>query len=59
MHHLLIGGMVSLGYQDRFPMVSVLVCMVTHWIGPTVSHELSLSSSHDLIKLLYCVVSQP
>ena len=58
-HHLQIEGMVGLGYWDGFPMVSVLVCMVTHWIGPTVSHELSLSSSHDLIKLLYCVVFQP
>ena len=38
-HHLLIGGMVGLGYWDGFPMVSALVCMVTHWIGPTVSHD--------------------
>ena len=59
MHHLLIGGMVSLGYQDGFPMVSALVCMVTHWIGPMVSHELRLSSSYDFTKLLHCVVSQP
>ena len=29
-HHLLIIGMVGLGYQDGFPMVSVLVWMVTH-----------------------------
>ena len=29
-HHLLIGGMARLGYQDRFPMMSALVCMVTH-----------------------------
>ena len=48
-HHLLIGGMVGLGYRHRFPMVCSLVCMVL-W---------RLSSSHDLAKLLYCVVLQP
>ena len=58
-HHLLIGEMVGLGYRDEFPMVSALVCMVTHWTGPTVNHDLSLSSSHDLTKLLHCVISQP
>ena len=57
-HLLLIGGMASLGYQDKFPMVSALVCMVTHWIGPTVSHNLRLSNSHNLTKLLHYVVSQ-
>ena len=54
-HHLLIGGMVGIGYRDGFPMVSAPVCMVTHWTGPTMSHDLKLSSSHDLIKLLHCV----
>ena len=29
-HHILIGGMAGLGYQDGFPMVSALVCMVTN-----------------------------
>ena len=58
-HHLWIEGMTSLVFRDRFPMVSALVCMVTHWIGPTVSHDLRLSRSHDLTKLLHCVVSQP
>ena len=58
-HHLLIGRMDGLGYQDGFPMVSALVCMVIHWTGPMVSHDLRLSSSHDLTKLLHCVVSQP
>ena len=58
-HHRLIGGMTGLGYRDRFPMVSALVCMVTHWTGPTVSHDLRLSSSHDLTKMLHCIVSQP
>ena len=58
-HHLLIGGMASLGYRDGFPMLSALVCMVTHWTGPMVSHDLRLSSIHDLTKLLHCVISQP
>ena len=56
---VVIGGMVDLGYQDEFPMVSTLVCMVRYWIGPMVSHDLRLSSSHDITKLLHCVVSQP
>ena len=58
-YYLLIGGMIGLGYRDGFPMVSALVCMVTHWIGPMVSHNLMLSSIHDLTKLLHCVASQP
>ena len=52
-HYLLIGGMTSLGRWDRFSMVSALMCMVIHWTRPTMSHELRLSSSHDLTKLLY------
>ena len=58
-HHLLIGGMTGLGYWDGFPIVNALVCMVTHWTGPTVSHDLRLSSSHNLTKLLHYIVSQP
>ena len=58
-HHLLIGGMVGLAYRDEFPMVSALVCMITHWTRPKVSHDLMLSSSYDLIKLLHYVISQP
>ncbi|KAL6331398.1 hypothetical protein AAG906_011335 [Vitis piasezkii] len=34
-HHLLIGGMAGLSHLDGFPMVSALVCMVTHWTRPT------------------------
>ena len=29
-HHLLIGGMIGLSHWDRVPMLSALVCMVTH-----------------------------
>ena len=56
-HYLLIVRMVGLGYQDRFLMVNALVCMVTHWIGPIVSHDLRLSSSYNLTKLFYFIVS--
>ena len=51
--------MISLRHQDGFFMVSVLVCMITHWIGPTVSHDIRLSSCHGFTKLLHRVVSQP
>ena len=58
-HHFSIRRMVGLSYRDEFSIVSALVCMVTHWTGHTMSHDLRLSSSHDLTKLLHCVVSQP
>ena len=41
-YYLLIGGMVGLGHWDEFLMMGVLVYMVTHWKGPTVSHDISL-----------------
>ena len=58
-HHLIIRGMTGLGYRNGFLIVSALVCMFTQWTGPTVSHDLRLSSSHDLTELIHCVVSQP
>ena len=58
-YYLVISMMISLKHQDGFSMVSVLVCMITHWIGPTVSHDIRLSSCHDFTKLLHRVVSQP
>ena len=58
-HHQLIGEMIGLSYQDRFPMVRALVCMVTHWTKPMVSHDLKLSSSYNFTKLLHYVISQP
>ena len=45
--------------HHRFPMVSALVCMVTHWTEPMVSYDFRLSSNHDFTKLLHCIVSQP
>ena len=38
-------------------MESALVCMVIHWIGPMVSHDLRLSSNHDFTKLLHYIIS--
>ena len=58
-HHLLIRGMTGLSYWDEFLMVNILVCMVTHWTWLMMSHDLRLSSNHDLTKLLHCVVFQP
>ena len=57
MHYLLIGGMVSIGNQDGFPMVSVLACMVTHWIRLMRSHDIRLSIYHDFTKLFHCIFS--
>ena len=39
--------------------MNVLVCMVTHWVGPVVSYNVRPSGSQDLTKLLYCMISQP
>ena len=44
-HHLLIGEMVGLGYRDEFPMVSALVCMLPHYIGPTICQVVMTSSN--------------
>ena len=33
-------------------MVSTLVSIFTHWIGPAMSHDIKLSGSHDFTKLL-------
>ena len=51
--------MIGLGPYDGFLMGNALVCMVTYWTRPMVSHDVRLSSSHDLTKLLYYMVSQP
>ena len=53
--HFLIGGMVGLGHRDAVPIVSTLVCMVTYWTKPLVSHDVRLSGSSDFTKLLYCL----
>ena len=43
-------------HRDEF---LILVCMVTYWIRPIVSHDVRLSSGHDFTKLFHCVVFQP
>ena len=58
-HYLLIRWMIGLDNRDRVSMVSALVCMVTHWIGLMVCHYVYLSSSYDLTKLQYYMVSSP
>ena len=52
-HYCVIRGIVGFCYQDRVPMVSALLCMVTHWIRPIVSHDIRLLVSHDFTKLLH------
>ena len=37
-HYLLIGEMTNLDHHDGVPMVSSLVCVVTYWIRPMMSH---------------------
>ena len=46
-HYLLIRGMTYLDCYDKFPMVSSLMCMVTHWTKPMVNHDVRLSGCHD------------
>ena len=58
LHYLLIRGVVGLGHQDEVLMVSTLVCMITHWIGLMMSHDVRLSGSHNFTKLLYYIISQ-
>ena len=57
-YYLLIRGMIGLGHRDGFPMISALMCMVTHWTWLTVSHDIRLSSSHDFTQLFHCITSQ-
>ena len=39
-HYLLIKGMTYLDHHNKFPMMSALVCMVTHWIEPMKNHDI-------------------
>ena len=45
-HHILIGGMFGFRCRDEVPIMSALVCMVTHCIGPMVIHDRRLLGSH-------------
>ena len=57
-HYLYIGRMTCLGHLDKVPSMSALVCMVTQWKWPTMSHDIRLLDNHDFNKLLYCIVFQ-
>ena len=52
-----IGGMVSLSHGDKFPMMSTLVCIVTHLTRTKMSYDIKLLNSHDFTKLFHYVVS--
>ena len=39
-NYLLIGRMTCLSCQNGFPMMSALVCIVTYWTEPMVSHDI-------------------
>ena len=58
-HYILFGEWIVVAFGMEFPMVSVLVCTVTHWIRLTVSHDIRLSGSHKFTKLLCRIISQP
>ena len=48
-HHLLSEGWLVLAIMMCFHGECTSVCIVTHWTGPTVSHDWRLSSSHVMI----------
>ena len=56
-YHILSRGIISFNHQDEILMVNKLVCMVTHWTKPNVSHDIRLLGSHDFTKLLHYIVS--
>ena len=57
--YLLIGRMTYLDCRDRLSMGSTLVCMITHWIGPIVNHDVRLLYCHDSPNYyIYCMDSQ-
>ena len=41
--YLLIERMICLSHQGEFPMMSALVCTVTHWTRPMVNRDMRLS----------------
>ena len=51
-HYLLIGGTTGLDYQDEIPMISTIVCTITHYTGLMMSYKIRLSVCHDFTKLL-------
>ena len=39
-HYLIIGGMNYFSHRDGFPMMNAQMCMVTHWTGPKINHDI-------------------
>ena len=52
-YYFLIGGMIGLSHWNEFQIVSALMCMVTYYTRPMVSHDLRLLGSHDFTFLLH------
>ena len=49
-HYLLIGEMTFFSHQNGFPMVSTLICMITHWIGLMVDYDIN----YQVVMILLC-----
>ena len=49
---------LSSGYWVGVFVVSILMCMVTHWIRLVTSHEIGYRVFMTLTKLLYYISSQ-
>ena len=55
-YHLLIGGMIGFDYQDKFYMVSALMCVVTRWKKLTMSYDVSVDPQFCPLSIyLICV----
>ena len=39
-HYLIIRWITCLGHRNEFPIVSALVCMIIHWIGAMMNHDI-------------------
>ena len=52
-YYFLIEGMIGLSHWNEFQIVSALMCMVTYYTRPMVSHDLRLLGSHDFTFLLH------
>ena len=48
--------MTYLDCQDEFSVVSVLVCLVTYWIGLTVNHNVKLLGFYDSLNYYIALI---
>ena len=46
-HYFLIRRMTDLNHQDKFLMVSTLVCIVIHWTRLIMNHDVRVLDYHD------------